>query len=301
MTKFIKKILFFISIGILIGELITRIFVLTSDIPERYIDQNGIQKYIPNQNGQWIGGEHSWQINKTGWPGPLPKEYKNLITIVGDSYIENFMNPDSCHQGVLLKDKLPEYNFFEASRSGVSLIEAMEITRELDSLNPIQQLIYLGESDFKQSILQIKKHSDITQLDIKKEKVIKGLIKGSFLKKILYNFKFAYYLFNKISAKNTHSKAIAIPKKDIPKNDIKLYHKLLDYIKRNYNTTKVIYIIKPKTPKYITSLLQQLNYNYLVLDSSNDSSWSFDFDAHWTCYGHEKVAQQIADSNIFID
>ncbi|MGB3151923.1 MAG: hypothetical protein WBB27_14795, partial [Maribacter sp.] len=111
MKKFIKNIIFFLVILFILGEIISRFLHLSSDIPRRTIDENGIQKYIPNQAGFWVGGTHEWKINKLGWPGELPESYDNLITIVGDSFIENFMNPNECHQSILLKNELPKYNF----------------------------------------------------------------------------------------------------------------------------------------------------------------------------------------------
>jgi len=30
------------------------------------------------------------------------------------------------------------------------------------------------------------------------------------------------------------------------------------------------------------------------LNDSGDKSWSFDYDAHWNCYGHRKAAEQVA-------
>src|SRR5690606_35579075 len=124
----------------------------------------GVQKYLPNQEGYWKGGNHQWIINDYGWPGELPTKYDNLINIIGDSFIENFMNPNECHQSVFLKKLMPDYNFFEAARSGVSLIEAMEISKQIDSLNPKMTLIYVNENDFYESILNIKKLNDITQI-----------------------------------------------------------------------------------------------------------------------------------------
>ena len=104
-----------------------------TDLPQRTIDEYGIQKYYANQSGYWKGGEHKWMFNELGWPGELPEDYDNLITVIGDSFIENFMNPNECHQSKLLKKGLNNHNFIEAARSGVSFIEAMEISKQFDS------------------------------------------------------------------------------------------------------------------------------------------------------------------------
>ncbi|MEX0314760.1 MAG: hypothetical protein AB3N18_11325, partial [Allomuricauda sp.] len=190
MSKFIKEILFFLIFGLLIGEIVARVFFLTSEIPERQIDKFGIQRYQPNQVGYWKGGSHQWHINEKGWPGELPESYNDLVTIIGDSFIENFMNPDECHQMSYLKKILPKYNYTEASRSGISFIEALEISKQLDSLNPKAQLIYINETDFRESVWQIAPLADITQVDLDNDSIIYGEMKAPGIKKVLYSWKF---------------------------------------------------------------------------------------------------------------
>ena len=165
MKKFIKNIVIFFLFAIIVGEIIIRVTHAVTDLPQRTIDEYGIQKYYPHQSGYWIGGNHKWVINKLGWPGKLPKSHDNLITIIGDSYIENFMNPIECHQSLLLKKRLENYNFIEAGRSGVSFIEAMEISKQFDALHPKYHLVYVNSLDFYESVTSILPAADITQLN----------------------------------------------------------------------------------------------------------------------------------------
>lgn len=298
MQKFLKRILIFIVIGFLIGEIVARSFVLSSDIPQRIIDNNGIQKYIPNQHGKWRGGKHTWIINNMGWPGHLPKSYDNLITIIGDSYIENFMNPLECHQSVYLKKKLPNYNFLEASRSGVSFIEAMEISKQLDTLNPQSQFIYLHDSDFKESILQISRHPDITQYNQATQKIIHGKMNSPGLKKILYNWKFLYYLYQRFPLnrvnKNTSETEQGSTISKNKKNYLVDYENLLTYISRNYNIKNKVLVFRPESSPELVKLSKDFGFESLYLQTGVNDDWSFDHDDHWTCHGHFSVAQQVA-------
>jgi len=230
MKKFIKSSVVFILLLILGGELIIRVNHVMSDIPQREINEFGIQKYIPNQLGYWKGGEHQWLINRLGWPGQLPKSYNNLVTIIGDSFIENFMNPNECHQSVLLKQKVDDFNFIEAGRSGVSFIEAMEISKQLDSLNPEYHLIYVSKQDFIESVADIEPLNDITQVNLK----------------------------------------------------------------ANYKINNKVLIFHPKTEFKIIEICQNLGFKTMILNSDNDKSWTFKHDHHWTCYGHNRVAEQVA-------
>ncbi|WP_422859623.1 hypothetical protein ACOKFD_01425 [Flagellimonas sp. S174] len=297
MKKFAKKIAFFLAIGLLLGEITARMFFLTSSIPTRKIDEFGIQRYIPNQEGYSKGGSHKWYINEKGWPGKLPESYDKLVTIIGDSFIENFMNPEECHQMNYLKKALPEFNYTEASRSGVSFIEALEISKQLDSLNPRVQLIYINETDFTESIQQIRRLSDITQIDLGKKEIVYGKMKAPGVKKILYSWKFIFYLYRRFQGSLTLPK----PKEtaETPKKPISDYFDhfgdLIDYGKQNYNLDKIVVVLRPDTDEEFSSFLKSQDLNVIQLDDSADDDWSFEYDHHWTCYGHEQAALQVAE------
>lgn len=297
MRIFIKNIVIFSIIGLLFGECVARIFHLTTDIPSRYIDEDQIQKYKPNQGGSWVGGSHTWQINDTGWPGEAPTSYDNLITIIGDSYIENFMNPDSCHQASYLRKMLPEYNYLEAARSGVSFIESVEIAKQLDSLTPVKQLIYVHDGDFLESIVQITKMGDITQFDLEKEEVVPGTLKSPFLKKILYNWKFMYYLYTNYAFGDNSNNEVHIETKNINKGlqpeKLKKMDAMLSYVKNNYDLKNVVFILRPNMDPGIVSLLKKHQMEFHELKMPEDSNWSFEYDAHWTCLGHLEAAKQV--------
>jgi len=298
MKKFIKSSVVFILLLILGGELIIRVNHVMSDIPQREINEFGIQKYIPNQLGYWKGGEHQWLINRLGWPGQLPKSYNNLVTIIGDSFIENFMNPNECHQSVLLKQKVDDFNFIEAGRSGVSFIEAMEISKQLDSLNPEYHLIYVSKQDFIESVADIEPLNDITQVNLKANKIEYGVMKSPSLKKVLYNFKLLYYCYTNFSLQFPTSKNVEKQEKITKNNQFVKNRKeilqLVTYVKSNYKINNKVLIFHPKTEFKIIEICQNLGFKTMILNSDNDKSWTFKHDHHWTCYGHNRVAEQVA-------
>ncbi|CAM4415048.1 hypothetical protein [Zobellia nedashkovskayae] len=292
MKKFITTSILFIVVGIIVGELIARLFVISPDIPKRSIDQWGVQKYIPNQVGTWKGGEHSWQINKLGWPGILPSSNENLITIIGDSFIENFMNPDSCHQKVYLKNRLPQFNFLEASRSGVNFLEATLIADQLDSLEPKYQLLYLYDSDFKESITQLNKNKQITQFDVSKKEIIQAELQSSLAKNTLYNLKFIYYLYSHYwQQKEPATKTLK--KEKLP--DLESMKILLSSFSDSVRTNNRILVFRPGTNHNIIRLCKNMGYKYIILRKLEDQQWSFDYDSHWTCFGHNEAARQIVE------
>lgn len=300
MKLLIKNIILFSIIGLLFGEIICRLSYVTSDIPSRIIDDNNIQKYSPNQKGHWTGGTHSWLINKDGWPGHLPKSKENLITIIGDSYIENFMNPDSCHQSNFLNKSSPTFNYYEASRSGVSFIGAMEIATRLDSLNPTHQLIYVHDADFTESSSVINKMADITQFNSMSNNIIPGKLNSPGIKKILYNWKFIYYLyinysFTKKKDAPKKTKTPNIDKSRLTEEQIVELNKLLNFANKTYNHQNITLVFRPNANPKIIRILKELNFNILLLKDNKQKEWSFNHDPHWTCVGHEEAAKQVSN------
>ncbi|NRD20151.1 hypothetical protein HNV08_08825 [Winogradskyella eckloniae] len=301
MKKFLKNILVFFLLALIVGEFVVRVTHTMSDIPQRTIDANGIQNYYPNQEGYWKGGGHKWNINKLGWPGILPKSNDNLILVIGDSFIENFMNPNECHQSAYLKQNMSNYNFMEAGRSGVSLIEAMEISKNLDSLKPLKSLVYVNDNDFYESIAEVKPMRDITQLKLKDGSIVFGEMKAPVFKKILYNWKLLYYFYTRFplsSNSKTNEEPIITTNQNNPafKSKTKVVQ-LINYIVNNYNIENKVLVFHPNSNAKIIEECKNVGFRTIVLDDSKDDiSWTFDYDSHWTCYGHEQVAKQISSA-----
>ncbi|CAN0602499.1 unnamed protein product, partial [Ectocarpus sp. 12 AP-2014] len=187
----------------------------------------------------------------------------------------------------------------EASRSGISFIEAMQIATHLDSLNPIKQLIYVHDSDFKESISEIRKMSDITQYNSKTNQITPGQIKSAGIKKILYNWKFIYYLYTNYYV-GGRQKAKTSPtvktktSRSISKAELNEINKLLSYSNNKYNKKNITLVLRPNPNPEIIRLLKENNFNILILKEVDNRNWSFDHDAHWTCLGHWEAAKLVA-------
>ncbi|MCF2505667.1 hypothetical protein L0663_19895 [Dyadobacter sp. CY107] len=296
MGKFLFKFVIFLSAGFVLGEIVVRAWHITSEVPKRYLDANNIQRYSPKQQGYWKGGNHSWATNNLGWTGTLPKSYENLVTVIGDSFIENFMNPTECHQDLLLKARVPEMNFVEAARSGVSFIEAMEIANSMDSLKPKLHLIYVNPTDFTESVREIKVHSDITQVDLTNKKVVPGIMKSARLKSMLYNVKFAYYLFQRFPLTDIKFNMVAhAPAKTARQPDHSNHIKMLmQFVKEKYNVQNKIIVFHPKLPDALKQEVQAAGFKTISLNSEGKGEWTFVYDHHWTCYGHKQAADQVS-------
>ncbi|MDC1324772.1 hypothetical protein N8216_01965 [Flavobacteriaceae bacterium] len=298
MKQFIKNLIYFTSFLLIFSELIIRIFYLVPDIPERYIDDNGIQRYKQGQSGYYTNRKAKWEVNTHGWIGVSGTEKDTIISIIGDSFIENIMNPIECNQGFFLKQLSPNYSFFEAGRSGVTFIEAMEISEILESeVNSQFQILYLNENDFHESISEIHRYSDRFQISVDKNLLLKSQLKASFTKKILYNFKFLYFMYLKfplfVALQNRED--IVKGDKQIDQFDKLKLEKLFTYCRANYNLDNKFFVFHPDTDYRIIAMANTYGIKTLLLDSKGDKYWSLGkHDRHWSCYGHSRVSKQVS-------
>lgn len=292
MKKFSLTIIKFIVIGCLIGEIITRLFNLNTDIPKMYVGNDSLIKLFPNQSGNYLKGSHKWIVNKYGNYGYEPDSLNNLITIIGDSYIENIMNPPECHQAYFLSNMSNKFNFYPCARSGASFIEFMEMTKTCERLKPIKQLLYVHDGDFIESIMEIVNHPPTVQISLKNNKIRYPKLHLSRINEIMFNSKFYYYLYrNYFVDSNSQSK----DNRNLNLTNIN-YAKiqlLLDYVKNNYRIDDIVLIFSPDTDLKLIELTKKNGFETFRLKSDNYKSWQLKDDSHWSCFGHEEAAKQV--------
>jgi hypothetical protein len=299
MQKFIIRLLIFITLITIAGEIIVRVFQLTPDIPHLYVDHTGIQRYVPGQTGYYSKANSKWEVNNYGWLGIADVKKDAIISIIGDSYIENMMNPISCNQGSILKSYFKDFGFFEAGRSGVTFIEAMQITKLLDStIKPKMHLIYVADDDFYESDAAYR-FKDRMQLNLASNTIVNGELRAPGIKKVLYNCKILYYLYLRFplfvnkNNKGSHTETV----KKIKKVDAKSINSILNFCKKNYNLERMVLVLHPGTPKEIETLVNKAGFKSIILNTTGDEkSWAVSSnDGHWSCYGHHEVAKQIRE------
>lgn len=282
-------------VGYMLGEIIVRIFSLTIDVPRMYINQYGLITNYPNQLGSEPGKNYKWTINKYGNFGPAPKRMDSLISIIGDSFISNIMNPSECHQAVYMKRYSAQYNYYPISRDGASFLEFMEMSKSLDSLNPVKHLLYVHHADFDESIFQKGKRFHTVQLDIENKKVLFPKLQVNSFKRFVYQFKFLYYIYRNYLVRSVEGDDVSenIRGKELAIDYNKL-EKLLNFSKENYTINNVILVFSPDTDVKLIQMVKQFGFEYLVLQTPNYSTWELPNDSHWSCYGHDQAALQVS-------
>ena len=285
MKKFLLKILSFSAITLIILEVLIRLLMLTNDVPQRDFDKNNLQVFQKNQKG--ISHGEKWNVNSDGFLGHNDKNKDNQLLIIGDSFVENIMNPFECRQSSLFKKS--GFDVFEIGRSGITFIEALEFYSKYKSkVNPKKTILIIDNFDFNESIQEIKKLSDRTQISLVNNEIIFGKIKGKYLKKILYNYKTLYYTYLKYLKSNKNENPIKV--KNI-KNSEELINKLITYSSRSYDLNNCLFAFRGKNN--FKELFNKLNLEFVELNLKGSQFMYSEKDSHWNCQGHIKASELI--------
>jgi hypothetical protein len=296
MKFFILKIIIFFFLVYFSSEIVIYSLKLKITPPLAFQDSSSkIIKYYPNQNLTFTNG-NSFNIGPNGNTGQQGKICNNCpsYSVIGDSYIEALMNPHSCHQSVLLQQKITSVNFTSRALSGITFITMLEMASELDKEDSINlHLIYLNELDIIGSFEQFNTTINFTY-NFKTNKIDRPIFdnRKAYLKyQFADYFAFPYYIYRKNLASNDFNKKTPQdPKNKFPNKNVSA---LLKILKKHYNFSKILLILKPETDKEIDVLLEQNNINYLRLISQDYSKWKFKDDPHWNCYGHQQASEQV--------
>ncbi|MBU3676175.1 MAG: hypothetical protein FGM54_03210 [Chitinophagaceae bacterium] len=300
MQAFLKRLLVFSICLALVLEVLIRALHLTTDIPERYVDEHGIQRYKPNQKGYYVKAKEPWEINAIGFNGRIDTSGRAIVGVIGDSYIENFMNPSACHQGILLKQAFPSFAFFEAARSGVTFIEALEISKLLDhEINTQFHVMYFSNMDFYESMYDLKPMGDRMQISLKEQRLMPAQLKHPFLKKLLYASKLVYYFYLRfpifVSKQNKAETAGTTFKEHVfHQADFDL---LFQYCRSHYNLNNFLWVFHAGVDPRIIATAQQHGIKTILLQEPYLHAWARNKnDLHWSCEGHQAISRQVADS-----
>lgn len=282
------------TLGVLLGETVVRLFNMTIDVPRMYMGSDHLIKFEPNQTGNYVNGEHQWVINKYGNFGYEPPALKSLVTVIGDSFISNMMNPPECHQANFLAQLNPDYNFYPTSRDGASFIEYMEMKRSLQHLKRVTNLLYVHHSDFLESIADLQRKPLTVQVALEKDSVIYARLSSNPLKNALRNFKLGYYMYrNFLIRANTSSISTNNSYKDKKSINYNAISALLDYVKTHYRIDDIILVFSPTTDQKVIELTKRKGFKTLALKAKDYSTWKLKHDSHWSCTGHQKAAIQV--------
>lgn len=144
-------------------ECLVRVFHLYSDNPKQFVDDFGVRKHIPYQEGYNVTGNRKqhvtpYKINKNGFntvTSEPPSNHSYNIAIIGDSYIEGMHQPYFNSLGKMLESKFDTIRVYEYGISGYDMADQLHLIQaysdEFENIDAI--ILYMKfENDFERSV-----------------------------------------------------------------------------------------------------------------------------------------------------
>ena len=305
-----KKLLYKIAIHglfiFIILECMVRVFHFHANPPQQYIDDYGVRKLVPLQEGYNVTGNRRqhvtrYQVNNIGFNSiqtDFPKEDNYNVELIGDSYIEGLHQPNHNSIGVMLASKLDSLKVYEYGVSGYDMADQLHFVqaynKELQHIDEI--ILYMKfENDFERSAYEplliseskldkLRNHSKL--LTYLRQLGILNSLK-SFLttntKKLLFK--------NEIQQEN--SIAVDDPKFSLQR--IANFKKLMKTY--NFQKNKMTLLLDSRfTNTMFLDFCKENNIKIIDFKQpfqSAEKETSLVYDAHWNSYGRELIADTI--------
>ena len=311
MKKLFLRLLLYVFCIVLILEILVRVFHLTKDYPVRFIDERGVERWVPNQKGYSVTGNRrqnfsKFNINSSGYNSYRdfePSKDKMELALVGDSFIEGFHQPYYNSIGKKIEAKLNGVEVYEIGYAGYDFADQLHVMHQYQSFFDLIDHVVIG----------IKFENDLTR---GKYGILQDRMKlESPIYRSLRRIKLLVYL-QKIGAfdgvreltKKTLSfgqkETIQYPIKTNVVNNLrdKSYIKNFESLVDHYGFDKsrfTLLLDKELTPSIFIKYLDENGYMYIdfskTLKQSNRPT-TLIYDRHWNNHGRELIAQDIINN-----
>lgn len=307
---FFKSCLYAILI-LLALELWVRIFHLTKDYPVRYVDEFGVEKWLPNQNGYSVTGNRrqnfsEYHINQFGYNSYRefnPTKDKVEIALVGDSFIEGFHQNYYNSIGKKIEKKLKGVEVYEYGYAGYDFADQMHLIKQYKEHFDLIDYVVLGlkfENDLTRSEYHIvQERLALESPAYRAMKQIKLLVYlqtiGAFdaprelVRKLLSNEK---QQTKRLTAEEASKRQKALEVTYL-KNFISLVT-IYGYDKNRF----ILLIDSENTPKSFIDYLNSNDYNFIDFSKplkNSKAPTTLTYDKHWNNHGRNLIANLVVN------
>lgn len=307
MIKLLKKILLYAFLIIISLELLVRLLHLAKDTPTRFVDEQKVEKWVPNQHGYSVTGNRrqnfsEYHINSSGFNSYrefTPTTDKVEIALVGDSFIEGFHQDYYNSIGKKIENRIPGIEVYEYGYAGYDLADQLHLISKNQEEFAKIDLIILGlnfKNDLTRPIYKVVEsrlalESPKNKL-IKKSKLLVYLnsigviptIRG-FVSKVIRGGKPSKSVSDNNKDENDHYDEHLINFKSL----ISTY---------SFNKEKSYFLIDETiTPPRFLTYLDLNNFEYIKIGEPLKRSKlpvTLIYDRHWSDAGRQIVAQKIS-------
>ena len=304
---------------LLMLEFLVRVFHLTKDYPVRFIDEHGVERWVPNQEGYSVTGIRrqnfsKFNINSSGYNSYRdfePSKDKMELALVGDSFIEGFHQPYYNSIGKKIEAKLNGVEVYEIGYAGYDFADQLHVIHQYQSFFDLIDYVVIG----------MKFKNDLTRGEYG---VLEGRMKlEAPLYRSLRRIKILVYL-QKIGAFSA-ARRMTTTLLSLGQNNTSIHEKedlyanqkrYSKYIKNfqslvhiyGYDKTRFVLLLdKEITPQVFLDYLEENAFTYIDFGKKINQSQiptTLIYDQHWNNHGRHLVASEIVNyfnSKIEID
>lgn len=293
-------------------EITVRIFHLYTEDPPRYIDEYGVEKRVPRNEGIAVYGNRNqayseFDINNAGFNSFrdfLPSYEKFEIAITGDSFIEGFHQNYQNSIGKKIENNIPNIEAYEYGYAGYDLANQLHLIhsykKDFDKIDEI--IVYLNyENDLKRGVYT-PNYGRIKMLKSPLFKIrdqIKLLAYGSKIG-ILEPIK-KFVSGKAFQEKEEGYKTNEIENSDLAKEEDQLYLENFKSLIKHYGfdkTKTVLLLDSRKTSKSFLDYCAREGIAYLDFSEKFKNSkraTTLIYDWHWNDHGRSLISETISE------
>lgn len=311
MKKLIFKTGLYFILILISMELLVRVLHLGKDSPARYIDEYGVEKWEPNQNGYSVTGNRrmnfaEYHINNSGYNSYRefnPTLDKTEIALVGDSFIQGFHQDYYDSVGKKIENQLDNVEVYEYGYAGYDFADQLHLVHQYkDAFDKIDYVV-LGmrfrDDLFRGEYKVIHDRMRLESAMYKNARKVKLLVyaQGIGILDSAKKFpgKIIAFLKGKSEQKHTQKNETLAEIKAKQMKYIKNFESLVE--KYGYDKSRYVLLMDTsKTPEIFMSYLKNNEYKYIDFGESLNNSKTpptLVYDQHWNNHGRNLIADCI--------
>lgn len=292
-------------------EVLVRVFHLTKDYPDRYVDEHGVEKWLPNQNGYSVTGNRrqnfsEYHINSFGYNSYRefkPSKDKVEIALVGDSFIEGFHQNYYNSIGRKIENRLNGVEVYEYGYAGYDFADQIHLINEYKDQFDLIDYVVLGlkfENDLTRGEYSVVE--DRMKLESPLYKAIRQIKLLVYIRSI-GGGEIAKRFVNKLlaSAKPNNSQS-SIQENDEKKQQLSaLYIENFKNLVNTYGFDKSRFILlldSKETSDDFLLYLKDNNFKYMDFSEKLEKSkrpTTLIYDKHWNNHGRNLIAELVVE------
>ncbi|MFD0836312.1 hypothetical protein ACFQ0I_11080 [Mariniflexile aquimaris] len=311
MKKLFFKMFLYTVLIVMILEVLVRVLHLTKDYPARFVDERGVERWVPNQEGYAVTGNRrqnfsKFHINSSGYNSYRdfkPSKERTEIAIVGDSYIEGFHQDYDNSIGKKIESKLHDVDVYEIGYAGYDLADQLHLIHQYPKFFALIDYVIIGldfNTDLSRGTYEVVQ--DRMRLESAKFKAMRQI------KLLVYFQNIGAFDAPRELVRNllSGSEPVVVKKtaEEIQLQEVQLQQQRFENFKRlvavyGFDKERFVFLIDTsKTPQLLLDYLHEQGYRYIDYSERLNQSvlpTTLIYDQHWNNHGRSIVASLIAD------